>query len=512
MGNYMTHRFSHLKFIYLPIVIFTPVLATAFGSNASAQNALCSFLSGDARRVCNAAAELSRASQNREPTPARESQQPDRQNSSQTPTSAGPSGSSNSSSNALQPDRPNSVSAQNRIIVDASEGAQYPLIEGMLNVAIQGAYPANYKPNWQTGFASLKSVQVDTVDSGRRGTAQGTRELQFAIIDNNGKLTLAFDYGIISTLCYADIEGIGRTIGRQLQPFRLSNFRVGETPSYARRTKVGDACNSSSYEREYSGEGSIRSTSNGDVFLTFGINFDNRARYVAPFSSTYRSQEILIANSVTPAMAVADLARKTRIAQETATREAARVRALELAASQRAQVASNVRAASRVPGTVPATKGNRTNVAMANTSATTSGSRLPRALNLAVLKSLDEALSQDSKSRFFDNYVIGSVRNARYLGEYQGNMIVAAQYQTNADVADGQFSSVRGMIGRSGVECLEFSEVGCQPVSSANSFAGRLFQQAVQVLPENIERGLSNTNRPRKFCLFFNISDTQCAE
>jgi hypothetical protein len=303
-----------------------PILLTS--TNVAAQNAFCGLLSGDARRVCEAAATLSRETRGRERQAPREVQEP-RTNAN--------NGSRATVAEQVTQSQPVS-NRQSAVAVSAEEGTPIPVLENLLDVAIKGTYPPNYKPSWGTIIATSSPVNFEfntNLESGNRRSRSGVNEVRLGLYKVDDFIVIGFDYGVISQLCMANVVGLPKVIGREVQNFELQNFRVGLVRDGS-RSRIGDPCTSANVDPIYSGRGTLRSDADGNLFLAVEMQVQNVNRYNRS-NSSYRLQEVRITNNMTPTMAVADLATKTRIAQETATREAEQRRVAALVAGYNAR-------------------------------------------------------------------------------------------------------------------------------------------------------------------------------
>jgi hypothetical protein len=339
---------SHYAYIAAPIV--TALLAVgqlqaapAFAQGTSEACALDGLSDARAKRVCEVAAEASAAAKANRPVARDESNDNWIRTSSLAPlVSAAVSG-------GQLP-----IASNTQSVSPLTDGSPYPVLANVLDVAIQGTYPPNYKPSWGTiiGTSSPVTFDYETIrqsSGGRSGS--GANEVSIGLYKVDDSMVLGFDYGVISQLCMADVVGLRKVIGREVQNFELQNFRVGLVRNGS-RSRIGDPCTSANVDPIYSGRGTIRSDADGNLFLAINMQLQNINRYNRS-NSSYQLREVRIANNMTPTMAVADLVSKTRIAQETATREAEQRRVAVLVAGYDARFpAARARIAASPPYTV----------------------------------------------------------------------------------------------------------------------------------------------------------------
>lgn len=304
-------------------------------------------------------------------------------------------------------------------------------IVGNLYVDVQGAYPPGYSGKW-SGVGAPTTVPVSQTWYVNRGEAKSTTQQSAFLVAPDGSVRAQFGFGIRNGSCYGDITGTDGPVllSEAPQTFRISNLHL-MTPNYV------SGCAFTNTVNNFSGSVTLSADSKGNVYAQYNINVFN-AQGTQQY--LWESSSYQLRNTMTPELAVADIARKKELAAQQAVAEAAAIKA-RAAADERRRV------------------------------------RLARKLTPLEAR-IDKIIQQDSGAWLSNRYDVNSVTDAKMttatkaIAEKDGVPVGAQALQADFTLNDGRPASVDVIVIKGAIKCVQFSDESvCRALGHPQSHA-----------------------------------------
>lgn len=221
-------------------------------------------------------------------------------------------------------------------------------VMGNLYVDVQGSYPDGYAGRWSSAPTSVPVNQTWYVNRGEtRSTMQQTASLSAS--DGSGRAQLSFAHRVGT--CYGDLAGANGQVLLTEAPrtFQLTNLHV-MSPNYI------SGCAFTNTINNFSGSVTLSADNMGNVYVQYAVNVFN-AQGVQQY--LWESSSYQLRNTMTPEMAVADIAKKKQMATQQAAADVRRQESEAAAAQQSAQAAADRKRSEDLLANLPSARGGK---------------------------------------------------------------------------------------------------------------------------------------------------------